>query len=70
MKFESRKIKIHKKIGGQWCGIWYNGFLYDADNLHVKRNRVNDFSSVIYIGYIDDMNFTCILFLSESSRNR
>ena len=25
---------------------------------------------VIYIGYIDDMNFTCILFLSESSRNR
>jgi len=25
---------------------------------------------VIYIGYIDDMNFTCILFLSESNRNR
>ena len=25
---------------------------------------------VIYIGYIDDMNFTCILFLSEFSRNR
>ena len=25
---------------------------------------------VIYIGYIDDMNFTCILFLSESNKNR
>ena len=25
---------------------------------------------VIYIGYIDDMNFNCILFLSGSSRNR
>ena len=25
---------------------------------------------VIYIGYIDDMYFTCILFLSGSSRNR
>ena len=25
---------------------------------------------VIYIGYIDDMNFTCMLFLSESGRNR
>ena len=44
MKFESRKINIHKKIGGWWCVIWYNGFLYDADNLYAKRNRVNDFS--------------------------
>ena len=25
---------------------------------------------VIHIGYIDDMNFTCMLFLSESGRNR
>ena len=25
---------------------------------------------VIYIGYIDYMNFTCILFLSGSNRNR
>ena len=25
---------------------------------------------VIYIGYIVDMNFTCMLFLSRSGRNR
>ena len=59
--YQSQKISGHKVGGrqidrsnGWWCSVWYNGFLYDVDSLHIERNRINDINEYyLYSIYIE-----------------
>ena len=68
MKFESRKIKMLAWQHSQ--KKWVDGDVaFDIMSSYMLREiELMTLVGVIYIGYIDNMNFTCILFFIRAQQ--
>ena len=64
------KKSVDSDVAFDIMGSYMMRITYMLREIELKKPIYMTLVGVIYIGYIDDMNFTCILFVSESNKNR